>query len=135
MASLLSDHNPIETSHMPILNDSELSFYALDISSISELDVLHKENVKILRIMHCNNLVSLSGIENYQNLTELNCSSNSLNTISHIFSLKQLTTLNLSCNNIAIVPDLSSMISLEILNLSHNRISDLSGFINVFFDI
>ena len=117
--------------------DHEMSYYALEIGSISELftsSVLNETQSKAvytLRVMHCNNLSSLSGIELFSNLTELNCSSNQITRIDNLFGLTKLTTLNLSGNAISSIPDLSSLSSLEVLILSHNRISDISGLSNV----
>lgn len=53
-----------------------------------------------LRVMHCNDLTSLKGIEKLTNLIELNLSSNNIMSMAGIEPLYKLTYLNLSCNKI-----------------------------------
>jgi hypothetical protein len=47
----------------------ELSFYALDIEKIDDLDKhlenKNPKNIKSLRVMHCNSLLSLKGIHSF----------------------------------------------------------------------
>jgi len=127
----------VSTKSLPLsmdtLTDSELSYYALNITSLGELEVMRKESIKTLRVMHCDQLTSLLGADSFPNLLELNCSSNQISEIKNLFYLKRLITLNLSCNDISSVPDLSPLISLEVLNLSHNRVTQLAGFALVVF--
>ena len=111
----------------------ERSYYALDISSLKELEEGPKETVRVLRVMHCTQLASLEGAEAFPQLLELNCASNQILEIGHVFHLKALLKLNLSCNNISTVPDLSSLTALEELVLSHNRIASLEGLAHVSF--
>jgi len=118
-------------SNSNLVIGSEVSHYALDITSLSELEETQKKDIKILKVMHCNQLTSLNGADAFPNLIELNCSSNQIHVVDHVFGLKKLVVLDLSCNNISSVPDLSTLSSLESLNLSHNRITDLQGLSHV----
>lgn len=115
----------------------ELSFYALDINSISDLiqsqNLLQYQNSLItsLRIMHCEQFCNINGIQiqMFQNLSELNLSSNNIEDISELSILKKVKTLNLSCNLITQIRGLENMLrSLEKLILSHNRIISLDFF-------
>jgi Leucine-rich repeat (LRR) protein len=111
--------------------ETERSYYALDISTLKEIEEGPTEGVRVLRIMHCTQLTSLEGAGDFRQLVELNCASNQLTEIGHIFHLTSLLKLNLSCNNISAVPDLSGLSALEELVLSHNRISNIEGFSHV----
>lgn len=72
----------------------------------------------------CRGLASLSGIERFKNLAELDVSGNSLvEAVKEIFALKFLKKLNASNNSIEEMWELPS--TLEQLNLSHNSISNL----------
>lgn len=78
--------------------------------------------------MHCENFSNLNGIQIqlFQNLTELNLSSNNIEDLSQLSVLKLVADLNLSCNKITRIQGLEGMISnLKKLNLSHNRIASL----------
>jgi hypothetical protein len=86
----------------------ELSYYGLEIISIA--DLIRSQNllefqsrvISSLRIMHCENFCNINGIQIklFQNLTELNLSSNNIEDIGELQVLKNVQSLNLSCNKI-----------------------------------
>ena len=81
--------------------------------------------------MHCENFSNINGIQIwlFQNLVELNLSSNNLEDIGELICMKQLRILNLSCNKISQIQGLdNSLHSLEKIILSHNRIAHLNYF-------
>lgn len=121
----------------PAQQGEELSFYALDIGSISDLiqqqNLLQYQHATIttLRVMHCENFCNINGIQikMFQSIVELNLSSNNLSDISELSVLKNVRNLNLSCNKITQVQGLDGMIgSLRRIVLSHNRIASLQYF-------
>ena len=113
----------------------ELSYYAIDsISSIS--DLVQSQNllqfqgnyITSLRIMHCENFSNINGIQiqMFQNLQDINLSSNNIDDISELSVLRRVRDLNLSCNKINKIQGLQNMmLTLEKLVLSHNRIASL----------
>ena len=115
----------------------ELSFYAVEISSIAELiqqqnlfDYQNK-HISSLRVMHCDQFSNLNGIQvqMFQNITELNLSSNNIEDMSELSNLRKVRILNLSCNKVVNICGLDNMMeSLEKLVLSHNRIASLQYF-------
>ena len=81
--------------------------------------------------MHCENLCNINGIQItlFNQLEELNLSSNNIEDISELNALKRVRSLNLSCNKITTISGLNSMLpTLERLVLSHNRIANLGFF-------
>lgn len=106
----------------------EFSHYSSDIRSLTELPEL-QENLQLtkLRVMHCSRLESMQGIEQLNQLRDLNLSSNAILRIEGLHDMSQLRILNLSCNNIRVINGLSGLINLEKLNLSFNKISSLSN--------
>jgi Leucine-rich repeat (LRR) protein len=81
--------------------------------------------------MHCENFCNINGIQIklFQNLIDLNLSSNNIEDIGELQVLQKVQTLNLSCNKITQIKGLESMISsLSKLILSHNRITSLQYF-------
>lgn len=115
---------------------AELSFYALNITSIS--DLIQQQNlleetrpIATLRVMHCGGLCDINGIQikMFAKLRHLNLSSNMIEDIGELTCLHQVQELNLSCNQIWNVRGLENMLHcLEKLNLSHNRIAGLDYF-------
>ena len=84
-----------------------------------------------LRIMHCENLSNINGIQIqlFQNLKVLNLSSNNIEDISELQSLWKVEDLNLSCNKITKITGLDNMLrNLKKINMSHNRIASLEYF-------
>lgn len=82
-----------------------MSFYGLsDVENIEELvskqKVKKAGEVKTLRVMHCNALVSLKGIGAFSQVQDLNLSSNSIMSLSFLETLNNVHTLNISCNKI-----------------------------------
>jgi Leucine-rich repeat (LRR) protein len=65
----------------------------------------------------------------FQNIIDLNLSSNNIEDINELVNLSKVRILNLSCNKIGNICGLENMLgSLEKLVLSHNRISQLVYF-------
>ena len=92
----------------PLSDNTEAAYYGMtDVESIEEVVGRLREKcqrpdfVQVLRVMHCNELTSLKGINVFQNLVDLNISSNNLITMSGLETIMQLQTVNLSCNKIA----------------------------------
>lgn len=118
----------------------ELSYYALEIGSIS--DLIQQQNlfdyqskvISSLRVMHCDQLSNLNGIQvqMFQNITDLNLSSNNIEDLNELSNLRNVKILNMSCNKIVNICGLESMMGkLEKLVLSHNRIASLVYFKNL----
>jgi len=134
----LADYGQYQLGEAPVGESQpgeELSYYAIDsITSISDLvqsqSLLQYQNSYItsLRIMHCENFSNINGIQipMFQNLHELNLSSNQIEDIAELNVLSHITDLNLSCNKITKIQGLDNMLrSLQKITLSHNRISSL----------
>lgn len=134
----LADYGQYQLGEAPVGESQpgeELSYYAIDsITSISDLvqsqSLLQYQNSYItsLRIMHCENFSNINGIQipMFQNLHELNLSSNQIEDISELNVLSHIKDLNLSCNKITKIQGLDNMLrSLQKITFSHNRISSL----------
>jgi hypothetical protein len=134
----LADYGQYQLGEAPVGESQpgeELSYYAIDsITSISDLvqsqSLLQYQNSYItsLRIMHCENFSNINGIQipMFQNLHELNLSSNQIEDIAELNVLSHITDLNLSCNKITKIQGLDNMLrSLQKITFSHNRISSL----------
>jgi internalin A len=125
-----------EGDELKLESEGELSFYGLGIESIEDLDSelrgsCKKEHIDHMRIMHCDSLLSLYGIQQFPALLSLDLGSNSINSMLYLQGLHNLKNLNLSCNEISKVDSLQNLTSLVKLDLSHNSIMNLQGFINV----
>lgn len=95
---------------------------------ITDLKVIacfaHLQTLKV----NYNFLSSLVGLENFQQLVELNASNNALTSIRGISKLHfSLSKLNLSFNRLGEVLDLQQITHLEHLDVSHNQILTLEG--------
>ena len=65
----------------------------------------------------------------FQNIVDLNLSSNNIEDINELSTLSKIRILNLSCNKIVNITGLENMMAtLEKLVLSHNRIANLTYF-------
>jgi Leucine-rich repeat (LRR) protein len=65
----------------------------------------------------------------FQNITDLNLSSNNIEDLNELSNLRNVKILNMSCNKIVNICGLESMMgSLEKLVLGHNRIASLGYF-------
>ena len=103
----------------------EANIYAVEgVESISDLKSQFPATVTNLRVMHCNDLTSLSGIQKLP-LVDLNLSSNSLLSMAGVEGLYKLRYLNLSCNKLQSITCLKLLQNLKTLILSHNRITCL----------
>ena len=105
----------------------EYSCYNDTIQSLSEIAEFLSVNYGKIRVLHCENLTSMQGIENQHDLLDLNLSSNALQRIESLHNMSQLQVLNLSCNNIRVINCLSGLFNLQKLNLSFNKISSLNN--------
>ena len=105
----------------------EYSCYNDTIQSLTEIAEFQSVNYGKIRVLHCENLTSMQGIENQHDLLELNLSSNALQRIEGLHNMNQLQVLNLSCNNIRVINCLSGLYNLQKLNLSFNKISSLNN--------
>lgn len=105
------------------------TFYALDIKDLNELipKVTNPSEIKVLKVMHWNSLVSSEGIDDFVNVERLELSSNELTWFSAT-KLEDLAYLSLSWNYLQEAPNLKIFRELIFIDLSHNRIEDLSPF-------
>lgn len=72
-------------------------------------------------------ITNLSGIENFNYLTELDLNTNNISDISKIAQLSNLTNLNLSKNAITDITPLASNVNLKRLILNNNTISNIES--------
>ena len=98
---------------------------AESILHITKLKTVSPEDLRLIRIMHSPDLISMKGLVRFTNLIEVNLSSNSIEKMTGLFTLKKLKILNLSCNKIKVIDGLRDLKCLEVLILSHNRIIEL----------
>lgn len=100
-----------------------ISSYTQDITEVDALKVkslnLYPEDIKQDQIQ------SIEGIENFKNLTRLDCTNNQISDLTPLAGLSNLTQLNLSNNKISDLKPLASLFLLTQLSLDNNQISDL----------
>ena len=80
------------------IGDESATFYALaGVANIKDLrmKVNNPQNIKVLKVMHCNQLVSTEGLEEYGSLEHLDLSNNQLESYNAV-SLTDIIYLNLS---------------------------------------
>jgi hypothetical protein len=108
------------------------TFYALPISNITQLKpkIPDPKSIKVLKVLHCNSLVSSEGIEEYESLEHLDLSLNQLESFNSE-SLTEVIYLNLSWNSIKQAPNLNNFLDLVTLDLSHNRIEILEPLVEL----
>lgn len=117
------------------LNDKYITYgEALDVktlvlknhSNIYDLEDLKPfKNLEALFVTNCD-LQSLNGIQTFENLKVLDCSTNSIEDISQLYykSLSKLTNLNLEDNNIRDITGLLTYLkNLEMCNVSDCKLS------------
>ena len=101
-----------------------ISSYTQDITEADALKVkslnLYPEDIKQDQIQ------SIEGIENFKNLTRLDCTNNQISDLTPLAGLSNLTQLNLSNNKISDLTPLTRLPNLTTLNLYGNQISDLT---------
>lgn len=90
-----------------------------DVDTIYSLDISEK------------NIISLKGIENLNNLTELNLYYNQISDLSLLSYLTNLSKLRLDSNKINNLSGLNGLVNLTQLSLFNNQISDLSPLSNL----
>ena len=125
--------NPLPNLDKFLTVEREISIYAAEGNIIEELEELanlntiERKNLLCLRIMHCNNLSTLHGIQQFLGLTQLYASSNNLQRMIGVSGLINIQVLVLTCNEIAVIEGLDEMVCLKKLELGHNRIRALKG--------
>ncbi|MDB5272545.1 MAG: leucine-rich protein [Chitinophagaceae bacterium] len=78
------------------------------------------------------NIVDLSGIEYFTNITTLEVKYNpNLQTLPDISGLTQITTLGLDSNGLTALPNLSTLTSLQVLSFHHNNVTVLPSVSNL----
>ncbi|CAL6050269.1 Conserved_hypothetical protein [Hexamita inflata] len=90
-------------------------------------------NVKALRVNGCE-LKSIDGIQNWNQLLELNLCGNKLESVAQLENLNQLKVLSLYQNRIENVEPLRGLVNLMTLSLSENQIQNvepLRGLVNL----
>ncbi|CAL6020111.1 leucine-rich_repeat domain-containing protein [Hexamita inflata] len=98
----------------------ELSIYGTIFYNLNEIIL---ENLEVLTIVSCY-LNSISDINKFKNLRELDLSNNTINNISFLHSL-ELTKLKLQHNSIKDSSVLASLVNLRELDISYNRRIDI----------
>lgn len=93
---------------------NQLSIKLTNLSGLKELSQIEDLNIS------GHDLVDLQGIEHFDNLEFLNCTSNSITTIEHIFHLKKLRSLNLQDNSLFNLRGVESLVNLTYLNCLYN---------------
>ena len=100
-----------------------------EIVSVLPLNDVRVRQLQILNLSH-NNIASLNGIHQLNNLTSLVLNDNQINDMLWLINLRGVPILNLSNNNITNVQPLTHMPHVRNLNLSNNRIIDLNPLWN-----
>lgn len=110
-----------------MMASEEYSCYNDTIQSLNEIKEFQLKKYGKIRILHCENLTSMDGIQDQDLLLDLNLSSNAIQRMECLHNMSQLQVLNLSCNNIRVINSLSGLFNLQKLNLSFNKISSLNN--------
>ena len=76
-------------------------------------------------------ITSIAGIENFNNLTELELCEHKITDISALSGLKKLTSLSLSQNQITDISALNNLTELTLLALTDNQIENISALGNL----
>ena len=105
----------------------EYSCYNDTIQSLNEIKEFQQKKYGKIRILHCESLTSMDGVQDQDLLLNLNLSSNAIQRMECLHNMSQLQVLNLSCNNIRVINSLSGLFNLQKLNLSFNKISSLNN--------
>lgn len=99
------------------------------IENIKALNEVESKNVTSISLQN-NKIKTLSGIEKFFNLSELNLSCNKVNNIDNLKNNKKIQSIVIDNNEIEDISALSDMILLEELNLARNQVSDLTALKN-----
>lgn len=108
-----------------------ISLYAEDKKAIFEIDEIKqadKYNTTELSINH-SKLISLKGLELFENLIILDLSSNEITNMlfNYTINLTRLTKINLSCNYLSSLNGIENLVSLETADFSHNKIVNIES--------
>lgn len=93
---------------------NQLSIKLSNLSGLKELSQIEDLNIS------GHDLMSLQGIEHFENLAFLNCTSNHISTIEHIAHLKNLQSLNLQDNDLKDLKGVENLTNLTYLNCLYN---------------
>ncbi|TBX71128.1 T9SS type A sorting domain-containing protein [Flavobacterium silvisoli] len=114
-AKLLSASALVQVASIqtPNLSGNVSSYNSIDTNNDGEIQVSEALVIKYLNI-NSGNIMDLTGIENFTNLVNLNCSTNQLTTLN-ISALTNLVFLNCSVNQLSAlnVTNLTSLLSLD----------------------
>ncbi|MCM1237659.1 MAG: leucine-rich repeat domain-containing protein [Ruminococcus flavefaciens] len=103
---------------------------SLEYNNIETLNGVRQKIPSVRELVMDNNCVtSLSGIENFTNLTGLYMSNNQIKSVDGVQYLKQLRHLCLACNKIEDLRPLTEMKPFKTLYLSENPVKDYSPII------
>ncbi|CAL5979879.1 leucine-rich_repeat domain-containing protein [Hexamita inflata] len=128
---LLQIKNVSELKNLSFVNKFNIQELVLwDCQNVKFLGV---ENVKVLNANKCN-LQSIDGIQNWDQLLELELSLNRLESIAQLENLTQLKVLSLWRNRIQNLEPLRGLVNLTNLQLQENQIGNvepLRGLVNL----
>ncbi|HKX85961.1 MAG TPA: T9SS type A sorting domain-containing protein [Flavobacterium sp.] len=102
----------------------KLKLIALGIDRNSDEEIQVSEALAVTNLQVYNsNISSLTGIETFTNLVELNCGNNNISTLN-VNGLVRLQTLICSYNNLTTL-NISNLVNLDILYCQNNRLTQL----------
>jgi Leucine-rich repeat (LRR) protein len=101
--------------------------YNPQVRDIAEIIEKNKESVNCreIRILHCEKLVSVRGIEQCKMLVDVNLSSNSLENIDGMKALVNLQNLDLKANRIRSLKPIETLTHLKKIDASQNELKSL----------
>ncbi|CAL6030656.1 Conserved_hypothetical protein [Hexamita inflata] len=109
------------------------NIHKLVLKSCENVKFQEVANVKVLQVNYCG-LQNLEGIQNWNQLLELNLDDNQLENVSELGNLTQLKSLSLRSNYIQNVDSLKGLVNLTSINLSSNpnlNVDSLKGLVNL----
>ncbi|MCM1236797.1 MAG: leucine-rich repeat domain-containing protein [Ruminococcus flavefaciens] len=113
----LKKSNITTTVNTSTIDISNSNLNTISDSSYSKNDITPAS----ILFAHSNSLVSLDGIESFQNITELYLSDNRLTDIRQLRNFKQLKILDVSHNDLSCVTSIDKLKTITFLNLSGNQ--------------
>ncbi|CAL5997773.1 Conserved_hypothetical protein [Hexamita inflata] len=131
-----------EFRSLNIQNDDELenlafvnafNIHKLVLQSCKNVKFQGVANVKVLQVKNCG-LKNLEGIQNWNQLLEINLDDNELENVTELGNLSQLQSLSLRSNKIENVDSLKELVNLTSINLQNNQIQNiesLKGLVNL----
>ncbi|CAL6076900.1 leucine-rich_repeat domain-containing protein [Hexamita inflata] len=128
---LLQIENDYELENLSLVN--KFNIQKLVVSQCKNVKFHGVANVKALQAKYCD-LKSIDGIQNWNQLLELNLIGNKLESVAQLENLTQLKVLSLLRNQIQNVEPLRGLVNLTTLRLSENKIQNvepLRGLVNL----